>query len=173
MPRKPDKDPNRPKGRMTAYAYFLQMCREEHRRQYPSEQVNFQEFSKKCAERWRSMSDGEKKKFLDMASKDKVRYDKEMSGYQPPAGVKKRKRAKKDPNAPKRSLSAFLYFSQDERPKVKAGHPNWGVADCAKELGKRWGAAPQKQRDKYEKMAERDKERYGREIAVWKAKLKK
>ena len=30
----------------------------------------------------------------------------------------KKEKAKKDPNAPKRGLSAFMYFSNEERPKV-------------------------------------------------------
>ena len=53
------------------------------------------------------MKDKEKKRFEDMAAKDKVRYDKEMANYTPPAGGdggKKGKRKKKDPNAPKRPL---------------------------------------------------------------------
>jgi high mobility group protein B1 len=43
----------KPKGRMSAYTYFVQTCREEHRKKHPNENVNFTEFSKKCAERWK------------------------------------------------------------------------------------------------------------------------
>lgn len=53
------------------------------------------------------MLDKEKKRFHEMAEKDKARYDLEMQSYVPPKGVvqrgKKRKQIK-DPNAPKRSL---------------------------------------------------------------------
>ena len=45
----------------------------------------------------------DKKRFEDMAERDKQRYEREMSTYTPPAGQKKGKK-KKDPNAPKRSL---------------------------------------------------------------------
>ena len=51
MPAK--KDPNKPRGRMTGYAYFVQTCREEHKRKHPTEQIVFTEFSKKCAKRWK------------------------------------------------------------------------------------------------------------------------
>ena len=51
MPAK--RDPNKPRGRMTGYAYFVQTCREEHKRKHPDEQVIFAEFSKKCAKRWK------------------------------------------------------------------------------------------------------------------------
>ena len=53
------------------------------------------------------MSAKEKMRFEEMAAKDKIRYDNEMSTYTPPQGevVKGRKRKhKKDPNAPKRAL---------------------------------------------------------------------
>lgn len=54
------------------------------------------------------MLDKEKKRFHEMAEKDKARYDLEMQNYVPPKGTvvgkgKKRKQIK-DPNAPKRSL---------------------------------------------------------------------
>lgn len=49
------------------------------------------------------MSVKEKKIFNDMAGRDKLRYDKEMATYTPPAGDgKKATKRKKDPNAPKR-----------------------------------------------------------------------
>jgi HMG-box domain len=38
---------------MTAYAFFVQTCREEHKKKHPEESVVFAEFSKKCAERWK------------------------------------------------------------------------------------------------------------------------
>uniref|UniRef100_A0A1A9ZLQ0 HMG box domain-containing protein n=1 Tax=Glossina pallidipes TaxID=7398 RepID=A0A1A9ZLQ0_GLOPL len=46
----------KPRGRMTAYAYFVQTCREEHKKKHPDETVIFAEFSRKCAERWKSSS---------------------------------------------------------------------------------------------------------------------
>lgn len=54
------------------------------------------------------MSAKEKRRFEEMAEKDKSRFEHEMADFQPPKGAKgvkggKRKRTK-DPNAPKRSL---------------------------------------------------------------------
>lgn len=43
----------KPRGRMTAYAFFVQTCREEHKKKHPEETVIFAEFSRKCAERWK------------------------------------------------------------------------------------------------------------------------
>ena len=47
------KDPRKPKGKMSAYAYFVQTCREEHKKKSPEIPVNFAEFSKKCSGRWK------------------------------------------------------------------------------------------------------------------------
>lgn len=164
----------KPRGRMTAYAFFVQTCREEHKKKHPDENVVFAEFSKKCAERWKTMSDKEKKRFHEMAENDKKRYELEMRDYNPPKGEKRGKKRKhmKDPNAPKRSLSAFFWFCNDERPKVKAANPEFGVGDIAKELGKRWSDAGPEIKSKYEAMAEKDKARYDREMTAYKKKPK-
>ncbi|KAL1774986.1 High mobility group B1 [Sigmodon hispidus] len=44
---------------MSSYAFFVQTCREEHKKKHPDASVNFSEFSKKCSER------ETKKKFKD------------------------------------------------------------------------------------------------------------
>lgn len=46
-------DARKPKGKMSAYAYFVQTCREEHKNKNPEIPVNFSEFSKKCSGRWK------------------------------------------------------------------------------------------------------------------------
>ena len=158
---------------MTAYAFFVQTCREEHKKKHPEENVVFAEFSKKCAERWKTMSDKEKKRFHDMAEGDKKRYDAEMQNYVPPKGEKvrgKKRKQIKDPNAPKRSLSAFFWYCHDERGKVKGANPEYGVGDIAKELGRRWSDADPEAKSKYEQIAEKDKARYEKEMTAYKKK---
>ena len=46
-------DPRKPKGKMSAYAYFIKTCRQEHEKKTPEVPVNFTMFSKKCSERWK------------------------------------------------------------------------------------------------------------------------
>ena len=38
---------------MSAYAFYIQTCREEHRQQNPDTNIIFKEFSRKCADRWK------------------------------------------------------------------------------------------------------------------------
>uniref|UniRef100_A0A1B6EF17 HMG box domain-containing protein n=2 Tax=Clastoptera arizonana TaxID=38151 RepID=A0A1B6EF17_9HEMI len=166
---------SKPRGRMTAYAFFVQICREEHKKKHPDENVVFAEFSRKCADRWKTMNDKEKKRFHEMAEKDKKRYDTEMQSYVPPKGEKtrgKKRKNMKDPNAPKRSLSAFFLFCKDERPKVKSANPDFGVGEIAKELGKRWAIADGETKSKYEGQAEKEKARYDKEMTEYKKKTK-
>ena len=94
-----------------------------------------------------------------MASKDKIRFEGEMANYTPADGEGKRKRKnKKDPNAPKRALSAFFFFCADERKEVKKEFPDYGIGEIAKELGRRWESCTNKA--KYEQQAAKDKKRY-------------
>jgi len=159
----------KPRGRMSSYAFFVQTCREEHKKKHPGEQVVFAGFSRKCSEKWKAMIGKEKKRFEDMAEKDKQRYDQEMKTFQPGGKVTKggKRKRTKDPNAPKRALSGFFFFCHDERPKVKAIHPSYGVGDIAKEMGKRWEVCQIK--PKYEAMAQKDKARYEKEMAEYKS----
>jgi len=74
----------------------------------------------------------------------------------------------KDPNAPKRPLSAFFIFSQDERPKVKLQNATLSVADVAKVIGEKWRSAPDDIKRRYEKAAKEAKERYEIELQAYK-----
>jgi hypothetical protein len=47
------KDANKPRGKTTAYAFFVQQCREELKKKNPNETVVFSEFAKKCGEKWK------------------------------------------------------------------------------------------------------------------------
>lgn len=155
---------------MSAYAYFVQKCREEHKKLHPEENVVFSEFSKKCADKWKTMDDEDKEGFFDMAQQDKVRHENEMANYDGPLPTRARKqKQKKDPNAPKRSLSAFFWFSADERPKVRKLNPESGVGDIAKELGLRWKSIDPQEKERYNEMAAKDKARYAQDMKAYKA----
>lgn len=165
------KDANKPRGRMTAYAFFVQTCREEHKRKHPGESVVFAEFSRKCAEKWKSMTPKEKKRFEEMSETDKSRYAEEMANYVPPPGseeevtAKKRKKKTKDPNAPKRALSGFFLFCSEQRPVVKKEFPDYSVGEIAKELGKRWEVCTE--RDRFDQLAKQEKARYEAEMEIY------
>ncbi|EMR08174.1 hypothetical protein PNEG_03347 [Pneumocystis murina B123] len=55
-------------------------------------------------------------------------------------GIKKvsGKRVKKDPDAPKRGLSAYMFFAQENRELVKTENPDATFGQIGKILGERW-----------------------------------
>merc|ERR1711894_530905 len=89
-----------------------------------------------------------------------------------PKKVKKPKRKKgqkKDKDAPKRAMSAFFLFAQDERPKVKAANASASIGDIGKELGARWAKCPTAAKAGYEKKAAALKVKQQAEMAKYKA----
>ncbi|XP_012692465.1 high mobility group protein B2a [Clupea harengus] len=164
------KDPSKPRGKTSSYAYFVSTCREEHKKKQPDVPVNFTEFSKKCSERWKLLTAKEKLKFEDLAKSDKVRYEREMKTYVPPKGMGKPGKRKKDPNAPKRPPSAFFVFCADHRPKIKGEHPGISIGDIAKKLGVLWSKQTPSDKKPYEAKALKLKEKYEKDVAAYRAK---
>lgn len=154
------------RGKTSPYGFFVKMCYEEHKKKYPNENVQVTEISKKCSEKWRTMSDEEKKRFYELSQKDAERYQAELAAFGGDDG-KKKKRAKKDPNAPKRALSAFFFFSNEKRQEVQQQHPEWKVGNIAVELGKQWKALTDEERAVYDRKARDDKERYNEEMKTY------
>ena len=132
-----------PKGKMTAYAFYVQTCREEHYRKNPEEKVgSVTEFVSKCAYSWKTMSATQKKKFNMLAEGDKRRYQFEMmnfnassSSWTVPKKLPKKKPVR-DPNAPRRNLASYLFFSKEEWHKINEEYPESSLGDIAKEVKK-------------------------------------
>ncbi|GAA6014578.1 hypothetical protein JCM10207_001651 [Rhodosporidiobolus poonsookiae] len=78
-------------------------------------------------------------------------------------------KAKKDPNAPKRNLSAYMIFSQDARAQVKEENPDVGFGEIGKLLGAKWKELDEEDRKPYEEKAKADKARYEKEKAAYDA----
>lgn len=164
------REPGKPRGKMTAYAFFVQTCREEHKRTNPGEQVVFSEFSKKCAGRWKVMDMNDKRPFEEMAARDKMRWEEEMKHWTPVDGRKgKKQKRKKDPNAPKRPQTAFFLFCADHREALRQQFPDLRIGEIAKKLGEKWAQCDGEKRAKYEGIANDQKETYKRQMEAYKS----
>ncbi|KAJ3032528.1 Non-histone chromosomal protein 6 [Rhizophlyctis rosea] len=86
-----------------------------------------------------------------------------------PAEGKRKKKAKKDPNAPKKPLSAFIIFSNENRNRIKEENPSAEFRDIGRLLGNAWKEITETEKEKYNKKAEQDKVRYERENAAYQA----
>ncbi|KAK9467746.1 high mobility group box domain-containing protein [Lipomyces arxii] len=76
-------------------------------------------------------------------------------------------RRKKDPNAPKRSLSAYMFFANEQRETVRSENPGIAFGQVGKVLGERWKALNSKEKIPYETRAAQDKKRYEEEKAAY------
>ena len=50
-------------GKNNGFNVFLNMCKEEYGVQYPEQNLNEEEFQKKCTNRWKNMTKKEKRQF--------------------------------------------------------------------------------------------------------------
>jgi len=135
--------------------------RPQLKEQYPD--MGFGEMGKKLGEEWKNMPEHEKDPYNKLAAADKARYDNAMSTYHPdPSYSKKGKR--KDPNRPKRAMSAYLYFCKAMRDSVKAEYPEKSMVEIQKVLGARWKETSEAERQPFIKQAEADRQRYDRDM---------
>ena len=92
--------------------------------------------------------------------------------YSGPWQVKKDPVYKKDPQAPKKPMSAYLSFSNSRRASVKRENPNATNAQVSKTLATMWKNAPEAVRQEYINTEATLRERYKVDIANWKERLR-
>ena len=83
----------------------------------------------------------------------------------------KRKRRKKDPDAPKRPMSAYMFFLVTNRVRIVA-EQNLNakkVTDIGKAVGKAWRELSSEKREIYNKQSQDDKDRYATAMAEYRA----
>nr|XP_043632672.1 FACT complex subunit SSRP1-like isoform X2 [Erigeron canadensis] len=93
----------------------------------------------------------------------KVSSSKKRNNDEGPSQSKKQKK-KKDPNAPKKALSGFMFFSQLERENIRKEIPGISFKDIARVLGERWNKMTAEEKEPYEAKALADKKRYQNQI---------
>merc|ERR1712141_574734 len=104
-----------------------------------------------------------------MAARDKLRWVEEMKHYTPPDGRKgKKQKRKKDPNAPKRPMTAFFLFCADRRDGLRQQYPDDRIGDIAKKLGTAWAACGPRAKSQYEATAAAQKADYQRAMDAYK-----
>lgn len=88
--------------------------------------------------------------------------------FELPASVGGTKTKKlKDPNAPKKGMSAFMLFSNEHRNKIKADNPEATFGEIGRKVGEAWKGLSDKQKQTYLKKAEADKKRYETELQTY------
>lgn len=104
---------------------------------------------------------------------DKERYEAEMAAFkqhQKLHNTAPAKKVKKDPNAPKRPMSAFLAFSNQRRAALKRKNPDATNADLSKMLSVAWKEASPEFKAEYVEEEARLREQYKIDIVAWRKK---
>ena len=79
-----------------------------------------------------------------------------------------REKKVKDPNAPKRAQSAYMFFSVDTRAALKKENPEATFASLSTMVGMAWKCASEAEKEVAQGKADADKERYTRDMEVTK-----
>ena len=87
----------------------------------------------------------------------------------PTGGAGKKKKQKKDPNAPKRNMSAYFLYSIQARPIVKEENPEATFGEIARIISAKFKELPPEERATWDEKAVADKERYTREMAAYRS----
>jgi len=130
-------------------------------------QLSTTEVAKMVSQAWKSMSKDDREEWEEKARKDKARYEMEKSMYTGPWKIPAKKRSQKDPNAPKRPMSAFLSFSNSKRSEVKKKNPDIGNAEVSRILAQMWKDAAQEERKDHIDKEFKLRQEYKVAIAEW------
>jgi hypothetical protein len=159
------KDPNAPKKWKTGYILFCVDQREKLKAD--NQALSATQITSRLGALWKNLSDKEKEKYEVLSKKDKVRYENDMSSYNPPesADSGRKSRAKQERTGPKRPLSSYMYFCQDRRESIKAVNPSMSAKHITSELGRVWKELSDDAKTPYEAQASADKVRFQSEKA--------
>lgn len=130
-------------------------------------QLSTTEVAKMVSQEWKNLSSEEREKWEELARKDKARYEMEKTMYTGPWKIPAKKRSQKDPNAPKRPMSAFLSFSNSKRSQVKNKHPDIGNAEVSRILAQMWKDASDDERKDHIDKEFKLRQEYKVAIAEW------
>ena len=77
------------------------------------------------------------------------------------------KRTKKASGIPRRPISAFILYMNDNRDRIKAQNPEATFGGLSKIGSSEWKVVKPVVKSKYEKLADQDKARYEREMSTY------
>jgi len=93
------------------------------------------ELASALGSRWKALTEVEQAPFKARAAMAKEAFERELEHFK---AVHEGQALKEVVQKPKRAPSAWVLFSKDERPKVKAQHPEWTFGQISTEVGARW-----------------------------------
>jgi HMG (high mobility group) box len=128
--------------------------------------------AKMVSESWKNLSAEEREYWDEKARSDKERFELEKRLYDGPWKVLAQKTSK-DPNAPKRPMSAFLAYSNSKRSAVKRENSGLTNAEVSRVLASMWKCADEEEKRFYIEEEYKLRQNYKTRIAEWRANEEK
>jgi hypothetical protein len=175
--RKPS-DMNAPKRPMSAFFQWANKTRPSIMKEHPEWGVA--EIGKKLGSMWKKVPKSEVEEFQVKYDKAKKVFDGKMEKYKKGANYRKfqtellawkihvtKKPFGADPNAPKRSLSAYMLYAASVRDQIIKENPEITAAEVMKEQSVWWKALSEAQRKPWNDKAATAKAKYDKQLAKY------
>eukprot|EP00980_Cylindrotheca_fusiformis_P001792 scaffold406_cov57-Cylindrotheca_fusiformis.AAC.16 len=157
-------DPSKLKRSFSTFLVYASQAVDEVKAQ--TDDDKFGVIAKELAAKFKSLKEESLKEVSQEALKNPLKFASVIDDFvftEEP----KRKKAKKDPNAPKRNMSAYFLYSIAARPKMKEDHPEASFGQIARLLSESFKQLSSKEKEKWDAKALEDKERYEKEMAEY------
>jgi len=151
------RDPDEPKRPQGAFFLYLNALRPMFKEDNPD--MSHKEITAEISKNWNDLSSEEKEPFESEAAELKKAYVVKKAEWD----LKNGKTAK-DPKAPKRPLSSYMIFSQENREKIMTENPGIKFTEVAKKAGEMWKSITAEEKKPYEEKAVAAKAKYEIEI---------
>mmetsp|Transcript_13538 Transcript_13538/g.23036 ORF Transcript_13538/g.23036 Transcript_13538/m.23036 type:complete len:337 (-) Transcript_13538:198-1208(-) len=181
MTKKAPRDPGAPKRNMSAYLLYQNAMRETFKAQNPG--MTFGQLAKYTSAMYAELSPEEKEAWVARAEADKARYLQELANYVPPPGYDakgdavmtytgrssggRRGKPERDPNAPKRNMSAYLLYQNAMRDQFRRENPGMTFGQLAKYTSAMYKCLTPEEKATWDSRAAQDKARFDAEMAAY------
>lgn len=160
--RKLRRHPDAPKRFKSPYIFFSVAVRDAVKQSMASN-AKVTDIVCEIAERWRLLAEPEKQLWRNISQMDKQRYEREMKDHKGPIKVLKR-RLKKPKDFPKRTMSAFLMYSQEQRPSLRKRMPTVCAADLSRILASEWHGLSDEAKHPYVERERQERQQYNESV---------
>ena len=117
---------------------------------------------------WKALGESEKVRWYQLAQQDRDRYDREKAAYKGPWKIPNIK----DPDTPKKPMSAFLAFGNQRRKAIAEANPSMNGTQISCLLAKLWRESSDEIRQAYRDKEARERAMYKRRRALWERQKK-
>lgn len=181
MVKKAPRDPGAPKRNMSAYLLYQNAMRETFKSHNPG--MTFGQLAKYTSAMYAELTVDEKQAWVGRAEADKARYLQALANYVPPPGYDAKGDAvmtfaggssggrggkvQRDPNAPKRNMSAYLLYQNGMRNQFKRENPGMTFGQLAKYTSAMYKCLTPEEKATWDARATQDKARFQQEMAAY------